>query len=59
MGQMYIILVLLIYTVGCGVKGAPLPRQDSAYIFNQKPNDEAEDQAQSSDENKESVEDDK
>lgn len=30
--------------IGCGVKGAPLPRQDSAYIFNQNLSPETENQ---------------
>ena len=68
MSQLFTILFLIIYTIGCGVKGAPLPRQDSAYIFNQNQNQnhesesdvksETDTQMDDSEEKKESVKDD-
>lgn len=30
------ISILLFFSVSCGVKGAPAPRQNSAYIFDSK-----------------------
>lgn len=64
MGQLFTILFLILYTLGCGVKGAPLPRQNSAYIFNQNPSVETdtestpEAQTSDSEEKKESIKDD-
>jgi hypothetical protein len=34
--MIWLIPILLFFTLSCGVKGAPAPRQNDAYIFNSK-----------------------
>jgi|GEM_PF-3728496 len=34
--MIWLVSILLFFTLSCGVKGAPAPRQNAAYIFNSK-----------------------